>query len=99
MPSVLRLDGGIGTHWMMPDSVTIRPELTRHHAAEPAVELTKDAALDVIWNLHVVDKKSRRTVANAHAAEENKVETWIRDDALVAHPKRWQKLRESLRQE
>lgn len=89
MPAVLRVDGGIGTHWMLPDKVTLAPKMTKAAQAGEPLELSKDAVLDAIWNLHVRDAARQRNVAKRTPGEMQTLDQWLACDQFGSHKEAW----------
>jgi hypothetical protein len=98
MPSVFRIDGGIGTHWMMPnvvilDKTGVAGYLSRH--SEDSVVLSKEEAMQIILELHS-DQHSLPT--GKHSREKVlKVWNWIANDPLTKHQEQWDNLKKALR--
>jgi Patatin-like phospholipase len=97
MPSIFRIDGGIGTHWMMPNAVILGKTGVAGYLSgqsQSSVVLSKDEAMQIILELHSDQhslpshKKTREKILQ--------VWDWIRDDPLTKHHEQWAQLKKAL---
>jgi hypothetical protein len=97
MPSIFRIDGGIGTHWMMPNVIVLgKTEVAGYLSGqrESPIVLSKDETLQLILELHSdhhslpTHKEARKKII--------KVWDWIRDDPLTKHHEQWEKMKKAL---
>jgi hypothetical protein len=98
MPSIFRIDGGIGTHWMMPNAVVLGKTGVAAYLSgqsEPPIVLSKDEAMQIILELHS-DQHSLPTHKNARE-KILKVWDWIGNDPLTKHHEQWEQLKKALR--
>ncbi|MFO0941403.1 MAG: hypothetical protein U0930_11610 [Pirellulales bacterium] len=106
MPSCLRIDGGIGTHWMLPDTVTVSNSEAK--PGEPKnVLLSGKTVRALIEDLHrdegqqLTFPKSSKFAAEYKSIEKDlsAVWSWIMQDPIFekrGHQDRWNALRASL---
>lgn len=97
MPSIFRIDGGIGTHWMMPNQVVLGKTGVEGYLSgqeEDPIVLSKEEAIQIILELHgdqhslPTGKRSREKVL--------KVWNWIANDPLTKHQEQWAHLKKAL---
>jgi hypothetical protein len=97
MPSIFRIDGGIGTHWMMPNAVILGKTGVMAHLSgrsEAPVYLAKDEAIQIILELH---SDLHSLPAHKHARERIiKIWEWIANDPLTKHQEQWEQLKKAL---
>ena len=97
MPSIFRIDGGIGTHWMMPNLVVLGKTGVAGYLAsqdEDPVVLSKEETIQIILELHS-DQHSLPTGKRTRA-KVLKVWNWIANDPLTKHQEQWEQLKKAL---
>ncbi len=95
MPSCFRC-GGIGTHWMLPNTVRIHPTDVPAGRSSPVVELSRTTVMRMIRNLHVPEGREPVAVASPLKDSVQTVQSWIQNDPLLNHPAIWKKLQAEL---
>ncbi len=97
MPSIFRIDGGIGTHWMMPNAVVLGKTGVMAYLSgrsEAPVMLSKDEAIQIILELH---SDNHSLPAHKRARDRIiKVWEWIANDPLTKHQEQWALLKKAL---
>jgi hypothetical protein len=94
MPSAFRIDGGVGTHWMLPETVRLGPPTVRGVDMESDIYIDRDSVKSLIRMLHNAEFKGPLSATKDDIA---KVNSWIENDPLLpTHPKMWTKLLEAL---
>ena len=95
MPSCLRY-GGIGTHWMLPNTVRLKRTDVRAANSEITVELPREAVATIIQDLHLPENQEPRSPTDSTRSGYQHVWDWIRTDPLSDHPQVWSNLRKKL---
>jgi hypothetical protein len=94
MPSAFRIDGGVGTHWMLPETVRLGPPTVVGVDTEPDIYIDRESATFLIRKLHHPDYKGPHSLNKDHMTM---VKSWIDHDPLLpTHPKMWTKLKQAL---
>lgn len=82
MPAVLRFNGGLGTHWMMPEYVQFS-QTTVAAEQEPGVELTGKTVVALIQDLHrPTDQRETQKKDHEEFSSAQEVWKWMAADRL-----------------
>ncbi len=96
MPSVFRLRGGIGTHWMLPERVQLKDPFDRDYERAKPAKLSKATVKELIVDLHPAAGAPPRSWKPLYWEQVPLVDvnTWIQKDD---HTKKWGRIRETLK--
>lgn len=99
MPTVLRARGGLGTHWMLPNEVTLSPTESADPKCpkEDSITLKKCEMQKLIRWLNT--SESTLKMDSSDTTKCNNLETareWIKQDSLSKYCEAWGKLRDAL---
>jgi hypothetical protein len=91
MPSVSRIDGGVGTHWMLPETVRLGPPTVHGVPTDPDIHVNKATVQYLIRQLHNPDVKPPLRLNPADDIKQ--VQKWIAEDPFhPPHPQAWREL-------
>jgi hypothetical protein len=95
MPSAFRIDGGVGTHWMLPETARLGPPTVNGVDAEPDIYVNRDSVQMLIRAVHNPDYRGQ------HPAPKEAIKTvqrWTENDPLLpTHAKEWKDLCDRLK--
>jgi hypothetical protein len=99
MPSIFRIDGGIGTHWMLPNAVMLGRtgvEGLLAHMDEELIYMSKREVMQIINELH----SDYHSVPEEPRPRKRYLKVWglIANDPLTKHQEQWEKLKQALRE-
>jgi predicted patatin/cPLA2 family phospholipase len=94
MPSAYRIDGGVGTHWMLPETVRLGPPTVLGINTEPDIFIDRDSARFLIRELHNDNPPGAHSVTDKDI---KKIQSWAKSDPLLpTHAIMWTSLCEAL---
>ncbi len=96
MPLTLRARGGLGTHWILPNTVKLKDAVVPdpEQSTPPSVTLSGEQVREIIYSLHRAQQEPCKHVDEMPSPGLQSVWRWICKDPV--HAREWRKLKTAL---